>query len=312
MRTAIKTTPVGQTTHIRSIGKRITLDSWINEALTDPDKAGPCTMISLVHMQGPNGQREIHTAPITEGKTPKILAALFEGKAQGYAQDLAGIQTFNLLAFYGSSEPQAYHPFSISGEAFHPGLATESPDSTGITQMLMRHVEIKEKLHVQERVTIFDALLQTVEFLNRQCSKLSEDNAEAFAIMKEIMLEKTLNQHDLRMKELAFERSTNLQDKLMKIAPAMVNSVAGREVFPQGTADTAILESVAEHITPDMLNMLVSTGTFPPEVAGLLTDRFTQITEAKVKNAERVKQLAAQSRVVGADPEADAAGETTE
>ena len=32
--------------------KRKTLDSWISDALNDPDKDGKCSMISLVHMVG--------------------------------------------------------------------------------------------------------------------------------------------------------------------------------------------------------------------------------------------------------------------
>jgi hypothetical protein len=313
----------GTSTVTRGQSKRQTLDSWIAEALADPDKFDrdgkpvTCRMISLAHMKGANGQVEVHSILVGEGsgKTPKLLAALFEGKAQSYAQDLAGIQSFNLLAFYGESlEAQAYHPFSISGEAFHPGLSTEAPNAEGITQMLMRHVEIKEKLHVQERVTIFDALLQTVDFLSKANQKLSEDNAEAFTIMKEIMLEKTLNQHDLRLKELAFARSTSERDKMIKIAPMLVNTVAGKEVFPQGAADTALLEAIAEVVDPAVLATVMSSGGFAdrPEIAGLVAARFSQIAEKKQKEKERIDLLASQARVKSETleaAEADAAGD---
>ncbi len=303
---------------VRIGARRQTLEAWIAEALEDDEKRGPsgehpwpCRQITLVHMQGPTASREIHPA-LVEGKSAKILSQIFEGKAQSYAQDLPGVQTFNLLAFYGTThEAQAFHPFTITGEAFHPGLATESPDATGILQQLMRHLEIKEKLHVQERVTVFDTLMQTIDFLSKGYARLQEENAEAFAIMKEIMLEKSLNSHDQKMKELAFIRGTGDRDKIMKVAPALINQIAGREVFPQSTADTAILEALVDNVEPEMLEMFLASGKIPVEAAGLLKARFTEIAESKVKNQERLALLAKQSRVATGDPEAEAAGDVT-
>lgn len=290
-----------------------TLDRWIDEALNDPDKGGRhCTRIVLVHMQGANGQRELHCVTLGEGsgKTPKMLANMFEGKASNYSQDLPGLQTFNLLAFYGdATEPEAFHPFSLAGEHFHPGLSTEAPNAEGITQMLMRHLEIKEKLQTQERVSTSDTLMQMIEFLSKALIKAQEENAEAFAIMKEIMLEKTLNQHDLKMKELAFARSTSERDKLAKIIPGLVNTVSGREVFPQSTVDTQILEGIVEHADLETIQKMAGGKDFPPELVAMVMGRFTEIQEAKNKEAERARILAAQSRSLSADPEAEAAGD---
>ncbi len=296
------------------------LDQWIHEALNDPDKAEPCKRLVLVHMQGATGQKELHAVTIGEGngKSPKILADLFKGKAESYSQDLAGIQTFNLLAFYGAdNEPRAFHPFTLSGDAFHPGLATEAPDAVGIVQMLMRHYEVDKKLQVQERVATSDTLTQMIDFLSKALIKANEENAEAFAIMKEIMLEKTLNAHDLRMKEAAYARSTGERDKLMKLGPALINQITGKEVFPQSAADSAILEGIVEHVDFETIQKIVVSGgkggkELPPELVGMLMGRFTQIQEKKNADAVRIKQLAAEARVTDLDGEADAAGGESE
>ncbi len=295
------------------------LDKWIEEAICDPDKSEPCKRIVLVHMFG-TSQREIHTVTIGtgSGKDPKMMGALFKGKAESYAQDLPGVQTFNLLAFYGSeSEPSAFHPFTLTGDTFHPGLATEAPDSQGLVQMLMRHYEVDKKLQVQERVAATDTLMQMIDFLSKALVKSQEENSEAFAIMKEIMLEKTLNAHDLRMKEMAFARTTGEREKLMKIAPALVNQISGKEVFPQSTVDSAILEGIVENVDFESIQKIVGSGgkdgkELPPELVGMLLSRMTEIQEKKNKEAARMKMLAAEARVTTLDGEADAAGDVTE
>ncbi len=136
-------------------------------------------------------------------------------------------------------------------------------------------------------------------------------------IMKEIMLEKTLNAHDLRMKEAAYARSTGERDKLMKLGPALINQITGKEVFPQSAADSAILEGIVEHVDFETIQKIVVSGgkggkELPPELVGMLMGRFTQIQEKKNADAVRIKQLAAEARVTDLDGEADAAGGESE
>jgi hypothetical protein len=64
---------------------RKTLDMWIKEALTDPDKDGKCSMISLVHMVGAQ-EKEIHTTKFSPGKTwdDKELASIRRNVGSGH------------------------------------------------------------------------------------------------------------------------------------------------------------------------------------------------------------------------------------
>src|SRR5580692_8440731 len=133
--------------------KHVTLEQWIREAMTDEDKEQPCSAFSLMHMS-PNGNatKEVHSVQLA-GKAweaPK-LAIFFQSKAEGYAQDLGGIHTFLLHAFYGEPEPRATHPFKIiDGELSSGGASqytAESPDAKGLVQQLMRHLETTQRNH---------------------------------------------------------------------------------------------------------------------------------------------------------------------
>lgn len=291
------------------MGKRQSLADWISEAMADDDKDGPCRQLSLVHMSGGHSQREIHTAKIGDDKrNPGSLATMFEGKAHGYAQDLPGVQTFNLMAFYGTNEePQAFHPIMIAGEQNLPGLSTESPNAEGLAQQAMRHAEVAIKLLCNQTATLFDASLNTLAAVIKQNQMLMEENQEAFQIVKEYALEKTLNTHDLETKRLAFERQTGERKKLLSFAPALINTITGKEVFPQSASDTALLEQIADAIDPNDFAKL--GGVVPPELMGPLAARFTQHIEKKNAEQERVRKLAEQARVTSKNPELEAAGE---
>src|SRR5271157_2018713 len=124
--------------------KRITIEQWITEALSDGDKGKPCSALSLVHIKGV-GQEEVHTKQFTAPVQPKQLAEFFIDRATGFAQDLSGLQTFRLLAFYGSAEPQAALPFTVAdGELTGGGespFAKNEPTQVGLLGQLMKHNE---------------------------------------------------------------------------------------------------------------------------------------------------------------------------
>lgn len=93
------------------ISKRQTLDAWIAECMTDDEKDGPLSNLVLIHV----GSREIevdHVKIVPGGKkwSPGELAMRFRGRAEHYAQDLSGAQTFNMLGFFSRKIDNEYIP----------------------------------------------------------------------------------------------------------------------------------------------------------------------------------------------------------
>ena len=152
------------------------LADWIREALDDPDKEGPCTALSLVHVTGTSGgpfYEEIHTVKIgSKAYDPHALDKMFMHKAQSYAQELTGVQSFCLFAFYNNlSEPGAKHPLRISGELDFGGLATEGPTESGKTSQNMRLTEAIVQGSFRQNTVTFDMLIRTMDVVTRQNSQ---------------------------------------------------------------------------------------------------------------------------------------------
>jgi len=105
-----------------------------------------------------------------------------------------------------------------------------------------------------------------------------------------MLLEQVKNDREHEMKVLEYERNTKLMAGLTKIAPAMMNTITGREIVPQGTVDTAILETLAEVLDEKVMAQLAPImAKVPPEMQGVLMSRLQQIIEQKAEGEERVE-----------------------
>jgi len=303
---------------------RKTLDSWISDALSDTDKLDdkgnvrPIAGMTLVHVIGGTQHKEIHVVKFgpNKGYDPSTLATLFRGKAEAYSQDLAGVQTFQLLAFYaGGTEPEAFQPFIVAGASpDNHGLGSEAPDERGVRQQQMRWYDqvMAQTYRHQEHLNAATARiieLQSV-MLNNMGARLVEvqhENVEAVGIVKDLMFEQATKQHENEMTRLEYERKTKEREQYLRMLPALVNGLTGREVFPIATQDTAIIESIAENMKEE--DIMKVAEILPPHVSGLLFQRFSGVIEKKMKEKE-LKRLEAQGRR-GVNPEAEAAGDVS-
>jgi hypothetical protein len=271
---------------------RKSLAKWIDEALVDSDKDGPISAIALVHMLGQQRQ-ELHTVKI--GKTGTYdgvaLEKILRGKAETYAQDMDTVQTFALLAFYGKNTEEGIMPFKVLPE-INPatsGLSTEAPNEQGRMMQKMRWDDALQMQVYRRQQTMDDHSIRMLEqqdkMLMRSQSMLEKvmaDNMEAFTIVKELLNERAMGQHNHAMEQAKFHRDTQEREKLLKFAPALINTILGREIFPQSTADTALIETIAENVEAEHIAKLAEIG-LPAALMGPLSARVMKAIEDKEK-----------------------------
>ncbi len=275
--------------------------------MSDPDKEGSCIALSLVHMVGAS-DKEIHTVRlIGKALLHRDLADLFQKKADAYSQDLPGVQTFCLLAFYGDNdkEPQARHPFTVTGDlglGDGSGLLTEPPTQNGLLQQMMRHTESMVQLTYRATAQVQDTLIRSNDSQARQIHDLQEENYRMLEVLKTYILDRENHRHDHEMKELEYQRSSAERQKWLALAPSLVNQILGKQIFPQNTEDSALIEAAAEHLSREDMQKLAAK--LPQEIMLPLLKRF----EGHVKK-QRVTREESLRLMEGSDAEADAAGE---
>lgn len=289
--------------------KRETIKDWLQNCFNDDEtgKKGEPTAIALLHLVGGVKEIEVDTVTLGTGKQWGLqeLAERFTGKAEAYAQDLTGVQTFLLLAFWDSKEPQARKPFKITGatEFGSQGLESEGPTPTGLTQQAMRHNEVVLQTTLAHTRQMLEMSQGMMLMVTNQNNRLMTENTDQFGVIRDMLMRQVETGHDKRLQELEYQRSTEERNALIKYVPSLINSITGREVFSEEKADSALLDSLAGKLTPEMVEQM--SKILPPEIVGPLSTRLQKSIEAKnalsTDGANRLQN--------GLDPEAEVSGD---
>lgn len=280
---------------------RKSLAKIIDEALVDPEKDGRISAISLVHMVGQQRQ-EVYTIKIgaTSNLDGAALEKLLKGKAETHAQDMDTVQSFCLLFFYGGKNTeQGIQLFKVL-PTVNPetaGLSTEAPTAEGRMQQKMRWDDALQMQVYRRQQTMDDHSIRMLEqqdkMLMRSQSMLEKvmaDNMEAFTIVKELLNERAMGQHNHAMEQAKFHRETEERQKLLKFAPVLINTILGKEIFPQSVADTALIETLAENVDENMIAKLAEVG-IPQELMGPLAARVMKAMDDKEKRDTAAKKV---------------------
>jgi hypothetical protein len=283
--------------------KKKTLELWINEALNDPDKEGrKCTILSLVHVEG-RQEKEVHTVKFgSQSWEPTKLAKLFKGKAEVFSQELNGPQQFRLHAFYEGDEAEATYPFLVEGQLEYGDGLTEGPTEKGLTSQAMRHTEAMVQLAFKHTAMVMGQQAELLEKYVQMNNQLIVENKDAINGIKELILEKVTNDHGRRLELIRESGKTEERKKLIGFIPALANTILGREVFPQSSADTSLIETIADSLEEKDIIKLAEF--IKPEMMGPLMNRFGNYLEGKRKKREEANKM-----LEDVNPEDDAAGD---
>jgi hypothetical protein len=274
---------------------RQTMKGWIIETLNDLERDGKCTRIVLSHLVA-QGRVEIHTqkfAP-TASYLPESLAELFTGKADVHCQDIKGLSRFVLDAYWKSNERESSFPFQREGQVDHASLYAHEATSEG------RKAELENGLiglMFKQINKVNDLMMQNMEMMQRERGQFYDhrvnmlrENNLYYENVKELAARVSIDTHNRDMEKLQMQRKLELEKQVMKAIPVVTNMVTGREVFPQSTVDTEIIESIAESMTPEYLQVL-SLIDMPEEKKGVLMHRLNQAMEKRMAQQQYAKQL---------------------
>ena len=290
------------------MARRQTLEEWIVQCVNDDQKSGKCYGFGVVHFVG-SQPNEVDRIKLDGGLTPKNIAARFEGRIREYVRDMSGQQTCAYHAFYGTnSEPEATQQISVAGVTEYPGLNSEPPTEKGLLQQMMRHTEAAVQTLVQAVRALNDgnqnlsvASQAALTHVTEENIKLRHENADAYQIVREVTLRQSNEQFERIDRMRKEERNDALLAKLMQWAPALINTIAQKKVFPEATEDSAIVNGLIENMQPQHIQML--TALVPPEISGIISSRANELIkrrELALKGQSEAKQLSS-----GVDPESE-------
>lgn len=276
--------------------KKKELADWVAERLTDAnmvEDGKPLAMLSVVHIVGQSEAEFVPPIRLNQGKQyqPKELAEKLQDAADTHAQDLPGVQYYKAYAFYGDSKvPQGVFPFRVSGQTAPEGnLMTEAPTKEGRMMQDMRWSEAERSLVYRQTLQMFDRQNTMLDMLANKCATLMHEKTDAEKMASEMMMSQIKLGHEQRLAEVKAVRDAELQRAVVKMLPAALHQLSGGRIFPQETADTALIDMLAEAVTEDQVKLLATQ--LPNEVQGLLMARFAEAVKRKEKEKAETAAL---------------------
>lgn len=267
---------------------RQTLRQFIAECLLVAEKQDlygikKCSGFALVHDR--NGtQFELKVIKIGARQwDPKELADILESTADTFAGGVPGVQQFQVLAFFDDqSQPQSFYPFRRNGgDAEQAGLMTEPPTQAGLMGQLMRLFEANTRTSHHYAASTFATMERVIVRLDQRCALLEEEQHDTIELTKELIFQRASDEHGRKIAILELEEKAKTKEAIVRLLPPLANRVFGKEVFPQATADSAIIDQMAESLTQDQIVKL--NGILTPQQWGLLADRLVQSLEKKAE-----------------------------
>jgi hypothetical protein len=256
-------------------------------------KGHDCTALVLMHKIGET-EDEVMTSKLGAGSPaqPIDYAKMFMNAAEDDAHDLPGSQQYCIKAFFGKDEHEGRHVFQVFGKGqAEDGYVSEGPDPRGQKMQGMRTAEMIFQLSWKQAATMMQSSQDIISHQNKMLVEAMSENREMLMVMKELVLAQAKVDHELRLAEINAERNAKMMSGLIGMAPPLANTLFGKEVFPQGFADSKMLESIAEGIE-DEAQLGALQMFLKPELAALVTNRLLEIMRAKRKEKEALASAA--------------------
>jgi hypothetical protein len=279
--------------------KRHTVDSWVEATIGEVIDGKGCSAISLLHLKGIGGaSEEVTTRPIEGTVNPHDLAENLIGRAEGFSQDLPGLNTFKLIAFYGSNE--AHNPFHFTtsdGSLMSRSetvMSAHEPTPTGVLGQQMKHIEAliaQNNQLVTANMTTANAIITMCFGPSGLVRESIQSQLEAVAVVKDAMLDMHRERKALIIEESKAAQDLQMRKAVIDFIPKIANRLTGREIIDEKSNRAEILEMIAEKISPQDLDLFVAMGKITKEQALVLSAQFAAIVEEKRKESEALSQV---------------------
>jgi hypothetical protein len=279
--------------------RRQTVEQWVTSVISEVIDGKGCSVIALLHLKGVGGASEEVTSKPLEGTVnAKELADHLIGRAEGFSQDLPGLQTFKIVAFYGSNEPHNPFHFTVSDGAVtsrsESMMSAHEPTPVGLMGQLMKNNEFLSRQNadlVQQNMTMANNVVAMCFGPQGMVQQSIRAQLEAVEVVKDAMLDMSKQRREILLEEHKAAQDLQIRKAVIDALPMITNRITGHEIFDEKANRAKMLELFAMKISPQDLEVLVSMGKITKEEALVISSQFAAIVEEKKKEADALKKV---------------------
>lgn len=298
------------------------LEEHINVVIEGPGPGtGPVLLVGLVH-HAHSGEVALHSLNARQGGPvwgkPEAMAEMLDSIATRHARGISGggAQQFSLTICREGGKPVAVLPFARVGAAQVVGangsLATEPPTATGMVQQAQRWGEIVLQGATQTDLAVTQLMAGMIKELRDAYKDMFAESRELFLGLRKLSIETAAAQQEQGLRLILAKRNAALAHEGIKLLPAALNGLTGREIFPSGTADTVHLRNIMLMFDEEQLGMygraVAAKGPEAEAAFGLLVNRLAELKKQEATEERRLREVLGERNPDYEAAEHDAAG----
>ncbi len=233
---------------------------------------------------------EIVTIPVPKkGPEDEWFQARIEEIESSAKSDATGLavplQTYAVLSYFEKGEnakPRSRFTFRELGTSDDESddLATEPPTKLGSLSQQMRHNEQLAKINADMTTKTIGHLQQTIAQLSESHQKLVDDRLGTIELVEKLRSEQFERQLAYDREKTDSEQKRMLLEKLMVLAPVVVQKITGKALPGVKSDKENVLDSLIESFSPEQMNSLQAILT-PDQLIAVVS-----LIEARKKEEE--------------------------
>src|SRR5512137_1635134 len=221
------------------------MQTWLRECLYSVVEAddGAQRFARIVVRQLTKGNKKGEEAfsldvPKKAGDDWCDTAALeIHGKLQNEVASLGGLQKYVLYAYHSGDYETHTARFivrlqGLTEEDEEEGFNSEGPDKAGLVSQSMRHSEASNRTMVALVQGLAGTFQSTISRLTAMNEKLLEDKIEGMELIQAMQEDRDNREAKAMTARAKAKGVEQLVSRLSLLAPALVNKVAGKPIFP--------------------------------------------------------------------------------
>lgn len=140
------------------------------------------------------------------------------------------------------------------------GGGDEPPTLRGLVTQQMRHNEALTRLNVTLAGTMANQMARRMEAMDSEMTKMREERSATFLALEAAKTDEHNRELEAMHQMKTEERKDEAFSKLMKLAPVVVNRLAGKNLLPSGNIDPLqlILTELATSLSPEQLQAIAA------------------------------------------------------
>lgn len=192
--------------------------------------------------------------------------------AQTYANGMGdALQTFVVVITRPDDKLGGRYSFRARGEPEAvTGYRSEPPTNAGMTAMLMRHLEARERIYAATVGAHVETVRRMADQLAKENEALRANRLKQLDAVEDLLSMRQERELEAKASEAKIALLADTAKELKTLAPVLVNRLAGRTVVPSGDGDdprVVALKKLYESLEPEQIEKLTSALSPAQQVA---------------------------------------------